>query len=1110
MGRRARFQILGPVRAGLGESTFGISAARERILLAMLLLYEGGVVSQDVLQDAIWADRPPKDARNQVHRCVSRLRGRLGRAGLDGGVIATDPDGYRIVADREGLDLLEFRSLRHEAKRAAANGDTAGAATRYRAALDLWRGPACAGVESDSVRRAAAMLDAERIQTVEECAWAQLARHAPPAGELVPELIDAIRQHPYREELHAALMLAHYRAGRQADALAVYRRLRHLLHEELGTEPGSKVRHLHQAILCQDMALSTPVPAGKEHRSDQDWTRSAMRTRIAETLPDIPRELPAEVAGFVGRDSVLRAIDEAWGGIKRGTAIATIAIAGPAGVGKTALAVHWSHRASDRFPDGQLYLNLRGYAQGTPLRPVEALAALLRSLGAPPERIPTEEDAAARLYRSYLADRRALVVLDNAYSASQIRPLLPGVSSCRVLVTSRDRLTSLVARDGAHRITLEVFTPDEARALLARLLGQAMVGAEPDAIDALARGCGHLPLALRLAAASIVDHPHGSPIAAYVANLARDRLATLDSASDEESSVRATIGLSYERLPADARRMFRMLGLTPGPDLTPDAAAVVCGGTVGDARNLIATLARAHLVVECSPGRFTLHDLLRIYARDRAEREESVAVLAEAKRRLLWWYTNGAAAAADMLYPDMPRLSTTAGAGRASPTFGEPAQALEWLHAERAVLVAAVRHAAADGPCSFAWLLTSCLYGYFWHQRYPEIWMTSARVALTAAEREHGLAPQAAMRWGLAGASRALGRSSEATEHLARAVSLARRSGWRDGQGYALTNLGMVHTVAGRFGQATGCLAEALRLARHTGNRALEAQALGNLGYLSKQAGRLREAADHCARQLSIVRQIYTTDNHNTARSLSNLACVEIELGLLDAAHEKLIEALALHRRAGRRLGEVNVLIALAEERACAGDTRASVEMCEAALSLAELIDDPRKVCEARQVLGTAYLQSGRPDQAIAYYQSTLELVRQTGDVSSRFGAMQGLASAWHALGHDERAAECATEAWDLARRSGYRVFEGRAMTILAEIRAGQGKHREAGDLAERALRNHRESGSRLGEAETLAVLVQVLSARGSAEDASEHRNAARRLFADIGVPMPAHLAHER
>lgn len=518
MSNEVRFLVLGPVRVGLGGSVFGISATRERILLAMLLLQEGRVVSQDLLQDAIWGDSPPKDARNQVHRCMSRLRGRLARTGADSGVLATDADGYRVVASAANLDLLEFRRLRDDAKRAAARGDTSEAAVQYRAALELWRGPACVGVDSDPVRHAADTLDAERVQTLEECAWAELDKGDQKAGELIPELAEVVRQHPYRERLYAALMLAHYRAGRQADALAVYRRLRDVLHDELGTEPGSGVRQLHHAILCQDPALSQPAPVGEQSRGS-DLSRSVPGTRFAPTLPTAPRELPGQAPGFVGRDSALKALDEInERGDQPGTTTIA-AIVGPSGMGKTALAVHWAHLVSDDFPDGQLYINMRGYSTGTPLRPVEALGGLLRSLGAPPERIPAVQEDAARLYRSYLADRRMLVVLDNACSADQIRPLLPGSSGCVVVVTSRDRLMGLVARDGARRIALDVLTPEDAKGLLTYLLGADVVRAEPRAADVLARECDYLPLALRLAAASITDHPDPPSISAYITEL---------------------------------------------------------------------------------------------------------------------------------------------------------------------------------------------------------------------------------------------------------------------------------------------------------------------------------------------------------------------------------------------------------------------------------------------------------------------------------------------------------------------------------------------------------------------------------------------------------------
>jgi DNA-binding SARP family transcriptional activator len=715
------FGVLGPVRARAGESEVAITARRERTLLAALLLQPNRVVPLDQLVDAIWPAKPPRDPRGHVQGCVHRLRQLLASAGIPGEVIVTGQGGYRAVLHPEQLDLLEFRRLVAEARAASGAGRPDQAAGRYHAALALWRGPALSDVDSHLVRQAAAALDEERLQVLEERIRADLDAGA--AGELVGELTGLIRQHPHREGLHGALMLALYRSGRQADALAAYRHARDLIRDELGSEPGPELQKLHQAILRHDPALVAspprrPKPAGRE--------------------APVPRELPADVAGFTGRTGALKALDEmssASSDIAAGPVVIS-AIAGTAGVGKTAVAVHWAHRVADRFPDGQPYLNLRGYSSGEPMRAVEALAALLRSLGTLPERIPTEEDQAAALYRTVMADRRVLVVLDNARSVDQVRPLLPGSHGCLVLVTSRDRLAGLVARNGARQLSLDVLPPEEAFALLTRILGADRTAAEPAATAELARVCAYLPLALRIAAAHLSDRTD-LVIAAYIAELAdSDPVTSLRVDGDDETAVRTALDRSYLSLPEPTRRMFRLLGVVPGPDFTAMAAAALAGSTVNDAAQHLRNLARAHLIDEYTPGRYTFHDLLRVYARELAIAEKDCGHRTPVIERLLSYYLHSADSAVNTLYPErlslpIPQVEP----GVSAEVFGDRHGALTWLASEQANLVAAVVHAADHGPLPFSWLLAVCLRRYFFQNRHTIDWMLTANAALRAAAK---------------------------------------------------------------------------------------------------------------------------------------------------------------------------------------------------------------------------------------------------------------------------------------------------------------------------------------------------------------------------------------
>ena len=595
-GRRysaaVRLRVLGPVEIESDDGQVHTLARRqERCLLAMLALNAGRTVTVDRLCDLLWDDNPPPRARRGVHAHVARIRATLARAGADaaGAELVTSRDGYLLRVDPDAVDAHRFRSL---VERAGGTADARQRDRLLRDALALWRGPALhQAATSERIRQQlCADLEERRLQALEAslATGMELGRHR----ELVPELARLTAEHPNRERLVELHMLALYRSGRTVDALDVYTRTRTRLAEELGLDPGPALRDLQQAILRGTPALAaTPAPAAG----------AAVR----------PGQLPPDQAGFTGRSEYLDRLDEL---LANGTAVVISAIAGTAGVGKTALAVHWAHRVRDRFPDGQLYVNLRGYAPGPAMRPIDALAGFLAALDVPPERVPADVDQATALYRTLLADRRMLVLLDNAAGADQVRPLLPGARGCLVLVTSLDRLGGLVAREGAHASTLDVLTSGEARTLLAGVIGADRVAAEPDAAAELARLCAHLPLALRIAAANLGEYPDRR-IADHVDALrADDRLSALAVAGDDDTAVRAAFDLSYAALPARARLLFGRLGLVPGTDVTPAAAAALTGGTVDDVVSTVDTLVAAHLLTEAAPGRYTNHDLLRRYA----------------------------------------------------------------------------------------------------------------------------------------------------------------------------------------------------------------------------------------------------------------------------------------------------------------------------------------------------------------------------------------------------------------------------------------------------------------------------------------------------------------
>lgn len=1070
-----RFEVLGPLRVGAGSVV--VPARQQRVLLATLLLNAGEVVPAERLIEAVWSDRPPRSATSQLHSAVYRLRKLLAPAG-SAELITTEPGGYQIRIDPHGLDLWQFRQLR-DAARAAAEPEAA--AGQYRAALRLWRGPALVGIDSPEVRGVAAALDEERLQAQQECIEVELTLGK--AGELIAELTALAQEHPYREGLHGTLMRALHQAGRQADALAAYRQLRHLLHDELGTEPAPELQQLHQAILNRDLQLTAPTPA----------PASAVT----------PRELPTDVAGFTGRATALKTLDGMLS--QQAGPVVITAIAGTAGVGKTALAVHWAHRVADRFPDGQLYLNLRGYATDAPSRPIEALAAMLRSLGVAPEQIPADEAQAAAMYRTRLADKRVLVVLDNAGTVGQVRPLLPGSPGCLVLITSRDRLAGLVARDGAYRLTLDVLTADESKTLLTRLLGAERVAAEASAAAELAQTCAHLPLALRIAAADLTARPSLS-ITAYVSELSRDGLNALRIEGDEQGALQATFDLSYRRLPADAARLFRLLGLVPGTDFTAPAAAALADTTEGHTRQLLAKLTSAHLVEQHQPGRYTFHDLLRLYARERGEWDNDRTARQEVLYRLLNWYACGTNEAAETLYKGTLRLPVDPLEVRHQGMVGSQAEALAWLDAERANLVATIQHAADHGPRRFAWLLADRLRRYFWVTRHPVDGLRAAIAGLSAAEHENDLPAQAITNMGVGDALHATGRYAAAIERYSAAGDLADRAGWIDAKGAALLNLGTTNTLLGRFQPARVHLTQALELFRRTRQREREMWVLSSLGHLFRQMGQLQHNADYCAEQVAVYRDLDSGGVHSLARALANLGAAELDLGRLDQASEHLSTALALHRDRGDRWGELNVVDELANARLAAGRLDDALELARDAVTMARELGEPRVEALASSTLGAVYHQQGRVESAVEYHTRSIEMARNTRSPDIEMKALIGLAAARLRLHQDEDASGCVLQALETASKVGYRVHEGDALVVLAEIRLTQGQYAEARDYARRALDIHRETGHRLGGARALTALGSALHQLGDTQ-ARQYGEAARKLFNEIGAPVPDELS---
>ena len=911
-------RLLGPVDVVVDGEPRPVRGLRRKAVLAVLALQAGEVVSTDRLADVVWGQAAPVTAVNTLQSHMSYLRTVLG----DKCAILARAPGYLLDLCGDGTDVREAERLLTEGMRSAEPADTA---RQLRQALSLWRGRPLADVTGAAwLEDQAERLDLLRLRIGQALSEARLA--AGEHAQLVPELEEMAAGHPLDERIHEQLILALYRSGRQADALAVYHRLRATLDEELGIGPGQPLRDLEMAILQQDPALDAPVPAGAP----------------AAPLAPVPAQLPPAVPAFTGRSAELASLDlladgatvapAAAAGPVAPVAVGICAVSGTAGVGKTALAVHWAHRAAGRFPDGQLYVNLRGFdPAGTALDPGQALSGFLDALGVPAARIPADPDTRAGLYRSLLAGKRVLVVLDNARSADQVRPLLPGSPGCLAVVTSRDQLAGLVATEGARPLPLDLLTTADARDLLTRRLGADRVAGEPGAVGDIIAACAGLPLALTIAASRAATSP-GFPLAAVAAELG-EAYCALDPfhGGDHATDVRAVFSWSYRALSPQAARLFRLLGLHPGPDIPVAAAASLAAVPPGRARMLLAELTRSHLLAEPDPGRYALHDLLRAYASELAHDHETESDRHAAVRRVLDHYLHTAHNAAVALDPFVYPISAgPACPGTLTVDLATSEDALDWFTSEQAALLAAVQLAAAAGLNSHAWQLAWILSTYLLRRGFWDDQATACQAALAAARSAGDLAGQAHMLHRLAAGCAKSGRveashplfaealrlfettgnhASQAVihgilgwmaqredrpaaslSHSLQSLDLYRKAGHRAGQAMALKDVGFAHAMLGNHDQAIGYCESALAAMRELGDRRWEGAIWDSLGYAHHQRGDYDEAIACYGWAIALSRDL--ADRFNEADTLSSLGDVHYSAGDTGAARAAWTEAL--------------------------------------------------------------------------------------------------------------------------------------------------------------------------------------------------------------------------
>jgi tetratricopeptide (TPR) repeat protein/transcriptional regulator with XRE-family HTH domain len=778
-----------------------------------------------------------------------------------------------------------------------------------------------------------------------------------------------------------------------------------------------------------------------------------------------PAQLPLDVAGFVGRDPELTRLD---GVLAEGQSV--IVVSGTAGVGKTRLALHWGHRVARSFPDGQMYVNLRGFeATNSPMPPAEALLGFLDALGVPSPRLPRELETQASLYRTLLANRRMLILLDNARDADQVRPLLPGTPGSLVLITSRNQLSGLAATEGAHQLTLDLLSHAEARWLLAHRLGRR-VDEEPEATDEIVGACARLSLALAIVAARAAGHP-AFPLAALAAELreGRDRLQALGDDTDPLSDVRTALSWSYRALSPEAARLFRLLGLATGYTISVVAAAALAGYPQRQTRRLLAQLTRSNLIEQLSPDRFTFHDLLRLYAAERARIEEDPREYESAPLRLLHHYRYTADAAACLLAPQHLRLAPPPPPDF-SPGFEKAADASRWLDIERANLVAAVCHAAEHGPRPLAWQLAHSLRGHFWLRMNLVDWRTTAHAALAAAEAEADVLGQTAAEFNLGNLHFCEGRNQHAIDRYTRALELATSVGWLEGQAAIRGNLGPAHQQIGQLHQAAHHITQAL--ATHRRLRHLPGQAVNliNLGIIKWVLGELSEAAECYSQALACSRKIGSPGGE--AAALGNLAEVRHALGHHDEARECIEQARAAARSIGARSTEAETLRFLATWHRDLGRLAEALEFAEAALTMIGSGAPGRFEVHCLNALASIHDRMGDHGRALELYTRSLELGRATADRYPLAASLIGAARAHHHLGRPETALAHAEQALTVTRHAGYRLLECEALQCLAAIglagptggTGGTGDPAQAADWARQALRLHAETGYRIGE----------------------------------------------
>jgi DNA-binding SARP family transcriptional activator len=982
-----RFRILGPLEVWTDGNWQPISAEKWRSLLVCLLLRAGQVVPTDTLADELWGDDPPAKAKNLISIYVLRLRRLLGDA--DGKLLAWRAPGYILTLADGDLDAARFDSLVADGRRALQDGDAVRAAALLGAGLGLWRGPFLGDVPpTPLIATHTERLREHRLSATELWATALIAsdRH----GEAIRELRGLVAESPLREGLWLLLMRALEAAGRRAEALDVYAQAREVISEELGVDPGPDLQRLYAQLLAADAAgptsaagsrpagageqeppgtiamgtyvepgASQPMPVAADESEPaagrQASPASGLAPRVqANPVGPWPAQLPADIGDFTGREIHVRQLcTMLTSGAAAGSpgAVPVAFVAGAGGLGKTTLAVHAAHQVRDQFPDGQLYVDLLG-ATPQPLHPGDVLARFLRDLGVEGDRVPAGDEERSALYRTRLTGRRVLIVLDNARDTAQVRPLLPGSATCAVLVTTRNRTADLAS---TRFVDLNVLNDDEALALFSRILGDERAMAEPEATAQVLDACAGLPLAIRICAARLAARSHWQ--IATMANRLRDVRRRLDELKVGDLAVRASFRVSYESLQRgeriDPARVFRLLGLWQGPSISLAAAVALTGVDSGDedvVADVLEGLVDAHLLESPEPELYRLHDLLRVYATERAIAEEAAHERRVAVDRLMRWYLATADAVASVNSPHRYHMPIEHNVDARPLIFYSAEEALGWYDRERANLVAATRQAAAEKIDDVAWQLPAVLFPVFNRRSNWADCAATHRIALDYVRNTGNRQGEAWVKHNL-GLALARMRDKEGLRHLEEALAIRREVRDSAGEVQAALNIADAYYQLEGPAVALKYMVDCLEVVRGTGRSARYAAALNNLGEVYLELGRLDEAVDCFAEVRDVVRGI--GESYVEGHAMHNLGRAYLAMGRLGEARDVIHAAIGIHQATGDQVGEAVALKFLGRVQRGLGDAGQARRSWTEAVRILESLGDHEQAAEVESDLAS-------------------------------------------------------------------------------------------------------------------------------------------------------------